>query len=160
MMPLLPASFRERPLARILSQQTLWALSISAIATSSVLLGFAVAMNLKVPVQRPGSDPNDGCDNKNDPAFWQGLGQVLLRVLLVICLLVSVLRDREDKIKVDGKFIFYIAIAVGIVSEILALVLYGVICGSGGWLAMLLLQWAASVAAAAAAAQLAGGISK
>ncbi|KAI1636877.1 hypothetical protein F4809DRAFT_662010 [Biscogniauxia mediterranea] len=154
-MPLLPAALGSRPLARLLSQQTLWALSVVAIAISSVLLGYAVAMNIKSPVARA-----PGCDNKNDPAFWQELGQILLRVLLVVCLLVAVLRDREDKVKVSGRPIFYAATAVSIASEILALVLYGVICGSDGWLAMLLLQWAASVGAAAAAAQLAGAISK
>ncbi|KAI5917327.1 hypothetical protein F4810DRAFT_716550 [Camillea tinctor] len=153
-MPLLPAAFRERPLGRMLSQQTLWALVVVAIAISSVLLGYAVALNIKSPFQR------SSCDNRNDPAFWQGLGQILLRVLLVICLFVAVLRDREEKIKVNGRLIFYVAIAVSVVSEILALVLYGVICGSDGWLAMLLLQWAAGVGAVAAAAQLAGAISK
>ncbi|KAI1488318.1 hypothetical protein F5X96DRAFT_646163 [Biscogniauxia mediterranea] len=68
MPPLLPAALR---LARLLSQQTLWALSVVAIAISSVLLGYAVAMNIKSPVARA-----PGCDNKNDPAFWQGLGQI------------------------------------------------------------------------------------
>ncbi|ORY61444.1 uncharacterized protein BCR38DRAFT_487199 [Pseudomassariella vexata] len=140
-------------LRSLLSQASVWAISIFAIAASSVLLGIAVAMNIKNPIKVP------DCTSKqrDDPQFWQVITQLLLHVLLVLCIVVPVLRDHEKWVKVH-RFLFYTSVAVSIVSEVLSLVLYGTICGSNGWLAGFLLDWAARVTAAAAAAQLAGGI--
>jgi hypothetical protein len=147
-------SLHERPIRTILSQQSVWAISIFTISASSVLLGFAVATNIKNPGR---ANTNGNCDNRNDPVFWQMITQLLLHVLFVICVAAPVLRDKEGAFKVQ-KFWFYASVFTSIVAAVLGVALYATVCGNGGWLASLLLGWAAAVTGAAAAAQLAGGI--
>ncbi|KAI0144401.1 hypothetical protein GGR57DRAFT_333956 [Xylariaceae sp. FL1272] len=178
-MPSIPPAVLARlpsaPLHTLVRKQNIWAFFILLTSASGVLLGFGVALNLKNPVARP----NSTCDNRSDPIFWQILGQTVLRVLLVVCISVPVLKDRkstakraaedegphapgngEPMLRIGSYVIFYACVGVSIVSELLALVLYATLCGNGGWLADLLLGWAASITAAAVAAQIAVALEK
>ncbi|KAI1265508.1 hypothetical protein F5Y18DRAFT_53774 [Xylariaceae sp. FL1019] len=178
-MPSIPPTVLARlpsaPFQTLVRKQNIWAIFILLTSASGVLLGFAVALNLKNPVSRS----NTTCDNRSDPVFWQTLGQTILRVLLVVCLLVPVLKDKrsiakraaeddgphasgnaEPMLGIGSYVIFYACAGVSIASEVLALVLYATLCGNGGWLADLLLAWAASITAAAVAAQIAVALEK
>ncbi|KAI3324095.1 hypothetical protein HD806DRAFT_543509 [Xylariaceae sp. AK1471] len=146
---------RTLGLSSLTRKQNIWALFIFFISVSSVLLGFSVAVSLKSPIVRP-----NGCDNRSDPAFWELLGQTLLRLLLVLCLFVPVLRDRRNveglrTLRINSYLIYYLTIGVSFASELAALVLYATLCGNDGWLAELLLGWVGALTAAGAAAQLA-----
>jgi hypothetical protein len=146
---------RALSLSSLTRKQNLWALFIFLTSASSVLLGFSVAVSLKTPVTRP-----DSCDNRSDPEFWELLGQTILRILLVLCLLLPVLRDGREVeglrvLRISSYWIYYLAIWISFASELVALVFYATLCGNGGWLAGLLLGWVVTLAAAGAAAQLA-----
>jgi hypothetical protein len=150
MPPSLP-DIRPFTLSTLTRKQNIWALFIFLISASNVLLGFSVAVNLKNPVVRL-----DSCDNRSDPSFWALLAETPLRLLLVLCLLVPVLRNRhQPMLRINSYPIFYLMVGISFASEVVALVLYATLCGNGGWLANLLLGWVAALTAAGTAAQLA-----
>ncbi|CAJ2505746.1 Uu.00g131400.m01.CDS01 [Anthostomella pinea] len=140
-------SYANRPLARLFIKPYIRFAPVIFIAASCFIFGVAIVLNQKSPVRTDKS-----CQNQNDPVFWETLGQVLLRVLLVVCILRAYEEPVHERVL---KPIFYSAVGLAVFFDILALVLYSTVCGGNGWLANLLLQWGGSVAAVLAAFMLA-----
>lgn len=122
----------------------IWALFIFLVTISTIMLAFAVTISIKFPATRP-----KYCVNGNDPVFWELVSQTPLRLFLIMCLFIMVLRDQRDdedsrKIKMGNYPVFYTTVGFSFTAQLTGLILYAVMC-EYGWLANLLFGWAATV---------------
>ncbi|KAK8100791.1 uncharacterized protein PG998_007806 [Apiospora kogelbergensis] len=139
------------------SQQLVWTISLTTGASTSVLLGFAIAVSTSSTT--PALHPT--CETIHDPMFWQQLTQLSMHCAILLCLVSPAVRPHtRDRIRLPGRPWFFTAVACSALFRVVSVVCYAAACWNPGWTAAMFMEWIADVALLGAAAQLAGGIAR
>ncbi|KAI1256640.1 hypothetical protein MGN70_001765 [Eutypa lata] len=126
--------------------------SLIIIVISTAFLGLSASRANRNPVRGEGSR----CDNSDDPVFWQGLAQMLLRISLVAGLSVLAIRERYNNIQSRIRYVgFFVLVAASVINGVLGMTAYAIFCTNGGWLTSLILGWMSDFTATCAALELA-----
>jgi asparagine N-glycosylation enzyme membrane subunit Stt3 len=128
----------------VISQSTLWTLTLIFTACSGLMLGLAISQS------RPPACVPNSTSLSSDDGFWSLLSQLLLQLLSLYSTVIPLLRDGTLPVR---RIWFSAAVSVSAIMNILALVLYAF-----SWKGSELLGYISGVSALVAGVHLAGMI--